>query len=325
MSGIVNNCSGFNEVIVSIIIPCYNSGAYLEATVRSVMEQTHGCWECVLVDDGSTDSTPAVIKSMCILDDRIRAVHQENGGRAKACNLGFKSISNAGQYLFFLDSDDLLASNALESMVHYLNQNDDVGLLACQFDEIDESGEFIKKGLRSRWVPGWFLPRPLGEKEYETPFVSFFCATGQGPFALFRRTIFERTMGYDESLSHFSAHEDTDIFCQMALEAPVHCLPDRLYQKRTHIGQVTSVAWRIQGAYEVFRRKWDNMKGRNPLEKNLLINAKRYYERRHKPFRALKVALRALGEWCKSPSRDSSNWILHCISTAVGGFFGKKP
>jgi hypothetical protein len=99
-------------------------------------------------------------------------------------------------------------------MSNYLDTYPDVGLLTCQIQEIDEKGTACSSARRCRWVPARLFPRQLSDDERETPFITFFCGTGQGPFALFRKSVFLRTTGFEEI---FSAHEDTDIFCQMAL------------------------------------------------------------------------------------------------------------
>lgn len=320
MNGSTSTATATKTPMVSIIVPCFNVDQYLDATLRSILGQTYPSWECIIVDDGSTDSTPALISAVCKNDRRFVGVSQANGGRAKACNKGYLAVSSQSRYLFFLDSDDLLEPLAIETMVGYLESHSNVGLVACQFNEIDEVGRFIRKGFRSRWVPGMVFPRMLRDNEYDTPFVTFFCATGQGPFALFRRSVFEKTNGFEEALSRFSCHEDTDIFCQMALEAAVHYLPCRLYAKRIRNGQVTASGWRILESYSMFRRKWDHFQGKNPEQNLMLKEARFYYERWHKPCRSLRVGFRALGELIRSPSKSRAVWCVKCFSSSLQEF-----
>lgn len=97
---------------VSIIIPCYNQGAYLDATIESVVTQDYSNWECILVNDGSTDNTSAIIAEWEIKDERIKSYYKENGGLSSARNYGLKNVT--GDFIQFLDSDDVLHPNKLK-------------------------------------------------------------------------------------------------------------------------------------------------------------------------------------------------------------------
>jgi len=308
---------------ISVIVPCYNACAFLEKTVESVLAQDTQAWELILVDDGSTDSTPEIIARHCLKDARIRGVRKENGGRASACNLGAAQISADAQYLFFLDSDDQLVPGALRLMSDYLDAHQNVCLLGCQFQEVDTEGHAYGTAKRSRWVPGWFLPRQLSDAERETPFVTFFCATGQGPFAMYRRSVFQATTGWEEKLSRFSAQEDTDMFCQMALLGTVHYLPDRLYLKRVHPSSVTQQGGGVQNAYTVFRQKWDHYQTDDPEKAEILRKAKRHYYTRHKPFRDLKVVIVELPAFFRKPSMGHIRWSLSLCKSGITGFFSQ--
>ncbi len=102
--------------LVSVIVPAYNAEKYLPAAIESVLRQTYSGWELILVDDGSTDSTPAICDKAAAADPRVRVVHKLNGGFSSARNAGV-SISR-GKYLAFLDSDDLLAPSFVEIMTN---------------------------------------------------------------------------------------------------------------------------------------------------------------------------------------------------------------
>lgn len=94
---------------ISIVTPCYNCAPFLPKTIDSVLEQGLDRWKLILVDDGCTDETPAIIRRACLRDWRIRGTRQPNGGRAKACNFGVARVSAESKYIFFLDADDLLS------------------------------------------------------------------------------------------------------------------------------------------------------------------------------------------------------------------------
>ena len=306
-----------------VVIPSYNAARYLPQTVGSVQrQQGAGDWEIVLADDGSTDDTAAVAARLAAADARVRWVTQPNAGVSAARNLGASHASADCQYLWFLDSDDLLAPGALRRMGDYLDAHPDVGLLGCQLQSVRDDGTPAGSEKRSRWSSGrWFgFPHPLRDDEVPTPFEAFFCGTGQGPFALYRRSVFARTEGWDPRLRY---HEDTDMFCQMALLADVHYLPDRLYLKRIHAGQSTNIAdpvlaQRIWDSYSFFREKWDARVPRNERETRLLTRARAFYENRFQPCRDLKLAVNIWRELLRGrSSRASAQHSLTILRKAI--------
>ena len=91
---------------VSVIIPVYNTGKYLESSVSSIQEQTLQDIEIIIIDDGSTDDSPAILKKLSESDARIRLFVQSNQGQSAARNLGLDNAQ--GDYIYFMDSDDIL-------------------------------------------------------------------------------------------------------------------------------------------------------------------------------------------------------------------------
>jgi GT2 family glycosyltransferase len=169
-------------------------------------------------------------------------------------------------------------------------------------------------------VPAWPLARRLKDSEFETPFVTFFCATGQGPFAMIRRSVFEKTAGFEPALSRFSAHEDTDIFCQLALHAPVHYIPERVYLKRDHGGNVTHSFDRITQSYDVFRAKWNAFQPATAEQAKRLQSAREFYYGTFLPLRDCKVGCRALREAAVGASWEKLRWSMQLFSSAIKGF-----
>lgn len=104
-----------NHPLISVIIPVYNVEEYLHECVDSVLCQTYGNFEIILVDDGSTDSSGIVCDEYIQKDERISVIHQKNGGLSAARNTGFAEAT--GDYVYFLDSDDYIAENALETLL----------------------------------------------------------------------------------------------------------------------------------------------------------------------------------------------------------------
>ncbi|WP_051238699.1 glycosyltransferase family 2 protein [Gaetbulibacter saemankumensis] len=100
-----------NNSLVSIIVPCYNQANYLAACLRSVLEQTYTNWECIIINDGSTDKTELIAKTWIDRDHRFKYVCQDNRGLSAARNAGLSLVT--GDYIQFLDADDILDSNKL--------------------------------------------------------------------------------------------------------------------------------------------------------------------------------------------------------------------
>lgn len=100
---------------VSIVVPVYNTEEYLNACIWSVLNQTYDCWELILVNDGSSDSSESICRSFSLQDERILLISQENQGVSAARNTGIAKAT--GKYIVFLDSDDELEVNAVEIMV----------------------------------------------------------------------------------------------------------------------------------------------------------------------------------------------------------------
>lgn len=107
---------------VSVIIPVYNTEKYVEECVNSVREQTLSDIEIILVDDGSTDKTPEILKNLAAQDKRIKVFRKENGGAGLARNLGLENA--AGDYISFVDSDDYIDKNMLEILVNAAKESD---------------------------------------------------------------------------------------------------------------------------------------------------------------------------------------------------------
>lgn len=108
----------YNETI-SVVIPAYNVQKYLSACLDSVINQTYHNLEIIVINDGSTDSTGTICDDYARKDTRIKVIHQENQGLSGARNTGLNNCT--GDYIFFLDSDDYLNSNALLLLYQALN------------------------------------------------------------------------------------------------------------------------------------------------------------------------------------------------------------
>lgn len=126
-----------NNPLISIIIPTYNRAHLIGETLDSVLAQTYTNWECIIVDDGSTDNTDEVLEKYCENDSRFQYHHRPNDKPkgANACrNYGFEL--SKGEHIQFIDSDDLISKNKLEAQVLLLEQNNGV-IATCKWGRFE--------------------------------------------------------------------------------------------------------------------------------------------------------------------------------------------
>ena len=98
--------------LISVIVPVYNTAKYLDKCITSIINQTYANLEIILVDDGSTDDSPAMCDMWTEKDSRIKVIHKQNGGASSARNAGLDIMS--GELVGFIDSDDYIAPDMYE-------------------------------------------------------------------------------------------------------------------------------------------------------------------------------------------------------------------
>ena len=136
-----------SQPLISVIMPCYNMEKYISEAILSVRQQTYPHWELIIVDDASTDGTEAVIESHCQQDDRIHFNKKSNhSGIADSRNLCLKMAQ--GQYLAFLDADDVWMPKKLETQLKFMTEKK-VGFSYSSYDCIDEEGETLYKTVKA--------------------------------------------------------------------------------------------------------------------------------------------------------------------------------
>lgn len=104
--------------MISVIVPVYNVEKYLDRCIESIVQQTYRNLEIILVDDGSTDSSGDICDKWAMLDNRIKVIHQTNGGVSRARNVGIQNVT--GNFILFVDSDDYLQKEMCESLCDML-------------------------------------------------------------------------------------------------------------------------------------------------------------------------------------------------------------
>jgi glycosyltransferase involved in cell wall biosynthesis len=128
--------------LVSVIVPTYNRAYCICRAVDSVREQSYSNWEILIVDDGSSDNTGALIASKYGDDPRVRYIYQSNAGVSAARNAGIRQTR--GNYVAFLDSDDVWKPWKLEVQLEFFQAFPDVGMVWTNFEAVDTAGNVVK-------------------------------------------------------------------------------------------------------------------------------------------------------------------------------------
>jgi glycosyltransferase involved in cell wall biosynthesis len=131
---------------VSIVMPCYNAEAHLQASIGSVLAQTMQDWELIIVDDGSKDLSWQILQQLAAQEKRIRIMQQPNAGAAAARNRALRETR--GAYTAFLDSDDSWHHEFLETMMTALSSEPDAGIAYCGWQNIG-----LSKGRDKPFIP----------------------------------------------------------------------------------------------------------------------------------------------------------------------------
>jgi glycosyltransferase involved in cell wall biosynthesis len=131
--------------LISVIVPVYNCGRYLEECIKSIISQTYKEIEIILVNDGSTDNTAAICECYKKLDSRIKVIHKENEGPTSARKAGLKVAR--GEFITFVDGDDWIECNLIEEMVAMQEQTDtDLVITGC-IKETDKGPQIVKNNI----------------------------------------------------------------------------------------------------------------------------------------------------------------------------------
>ncbi len=185
---------------VSVITPAWNAAAHIGETIASVRAQTFADWEWLIVDDGSTDDTVALIRQAAAVDPRIRLLQQEHGGPSGARNLAMAAAS--GRFFAFLDSDDVWYPAFLQAQIDVFARHPETGLVTA-------NGYFLGGPFDGRPV------RPLGDAcpvLSATTLIEDECSVFI--MTVFRRQVFEAVGGFDETQW---TSEDYDFWLRAAL------------------------------------------------------------------------------------------------------------
>lgn len=204
---------------VSLIMTAYNTAAYIEQAIASVLAQTYQDWELIIWDDGSSDETASIARFHAERDSRIRLYSEPHQGYSHALNSSF-ALARA-TYFGCVDSDDILVPSALEETVAVLDANLDLGVVYTNHVDIDSQGNQL--GLNYR------CQIPYSPERLLVDFMTFH-------FRLMRRQVFEAVGGFDR---FFESAPDYDLCLRLSEVTQFYHLAKPLYYYRQHAQQMT--------------------------------------------------------------------------------------
>ncbi len=207
-----------------MLIPVYNAGHYLAASLASITGQTLSDIEIIAVNDGSSDGSGEVLDALAAADSRVRVVHQPNGGIVAALNNGLAVAR--GRYIARMDGDDIAHADRLEKQVAFLDTNPDYVACGSILRMIDEEGCVVDTQSAGAALPpqtdlSVFPPRVL---------------TVPHPTLMARRDAMVRLGGYR---SFFPHAEDHDLFLRLAAFGKIALLQEHLLDYRVHTGAIS--------------------------------------------------------------------------------------
>lgn len=198
---------------VSVIIPCYNQASFLSEAIQSIIDQTHGNWECIIVNDGSPDDTESVAQKWCSKDSRIKYIYQENHGLSSARNFGIQNAKS--NFILTLDADDKYAPTFIEKGLKILNESQKIGVVSSWILRFRDDQEIC-------------VIKPNGKTLED-----FMFQNSSNGTSLFRKKCWLDVDGYDEKMK--TGYEDWDFYIGVcAFGWDVHVIPEVLFFYRQH-------------------------------------------------------------------------------------------
>jgi glycosyltransferase involved in cell wall biosynthesis len=203
--------------IVSVIMSVYNGEKYLAAAIESIRAQTFSHFEFIIIDDGSADGSPQILKRFAEKDSRLRVETRANKGLTRSLNEAI--AQSRGEFLARMDADDVALPNRLQIQIDFLRAHPDVVLLGGGYELIDGAGRVL-----TRMIP------PTDDATLQEHALSGRTPICH-PLAMMRRDAVAKVGGYDESLA---VAQDLDLWLKLGEVGKVACVPDVLLRYRQH-------------------------------------------------------------------------------------------
>ena len=205
---------------VSVIAAVHNGAAFLEASIRSILDQSFTDFEFLIVDDGSTDDSPALLDRFATEDTRIRVFHRENAGLTVSLGIALKEAR--GVYIARQDDDDISLPDRLRRQKEFLDAHPSVAVIGCRYKTIDPSGKIVGHSNV-----------PMGNASIKRALLTHNVIAHSG--AMFHRQKVLDIGGYDPQ---YRTAQDYDLWCRAALHHDLGNLKDVLLHRRRHGAQI---------------------------------------------------------------------------------------
>jgi glycosyltransferase involved in cell wall biosynthesis len=227
------------EPDVTVILPAYNAAQYISETIDSVLNQSYQNFELLVIDDGSTDNTADLVRAYVQQDSRVQIISQPNQGVSAARNHGIDRA--VGEFLAFLDADDLWVPDKLEAHVRHLCSDDRLGMSFARIEYIDSESKRTgqKSNLRLKNIqPQHFYQDNLA------------CTPSN---VVIRRVVLQEIGGFDSDLSGLA---DIDLFLRVSCSGwTVEGLDEVLVYYRFHPNGMSSQLKRMEDEWHRFNAK----------------------------------------------------------------------
>lgn len=229
------------NTLVSIVIPVYNVEKYLKKCIESVLNQTYKNIQIILVNDGSTDNSPALCDEYKQMYDKVEVIHKSNGGLPDARNAGLKRAK--GEYVGFIDSDDWIEPNMVEHLLHNIIEYD-ADISSVELQKVQEETELEQKPCKIEC---------FSQEEYAK---KFFKIGSQKIVHYICNKLFKRQILDDNTFEkEFSIGEDVVAFCKILLKAnKVVSSNQIMYYYRQNTGMTAKFNDRYFGLERVWER-----------------------------------------------------------------------
>lgn len=196
--------------IVSIVVPCYNYGHLLSETLNNLLEQDFQFWECLIIDDGSTDNTFTVANRFVEKDERFRYLFQKNSGLSAARNTGIKNA--LGAFIQLLDADDFIQSNKLESQLAVFKTNPEIDIVYSENRYFyTEAPSKLHVSYNGSDIPWMTFADSDDQDNLKSTLITINICVVNAP--LIRKEVFERVGEFNTTLKSV---EDWEFWCRCA-------------------------------------------------------------------------------------------------------------
>jgi glycosyltransferase involved in cell wall biosynthesis len=265
---------------ISVVIPAYQAERYLAHTVQSIISQTVIDWELIIVDDGSTDSTPLMADRLAASDSRIRVVHQPNQGLAASRNAGLAASDRTRPYVHFIDADDLLEPDGLETLRRLFDQHPQALAAHGGVRFISDDGAampptgFRYHGPRTALRDRRLVPVPDDQPTTPDMLIAENCVGSAGA-VMIRKAALAALGPFDQSIA---AVADWDMWFRLACHAPLAATPHPVLAYRLHSAAMSKNRKLMRQASLKMRSLWLNRS--DPQRRRLIRRVYRALMRR---------------------------------------------